>query len=251
MDRKIFTANNIWTGTMIGGPLAGGYYLYKNFKAFDDNDWSIAIFTLLVSIVFTIALVIIIPFLPENLPGILIPLLYTGIVHFIVVLTQEKNIKKHISENGKLHGWIKTIVISLICLAITILLFLLPNAFKYYKAKNILEQINSVPQFNTKVISNQYGIQDLYHSENIPKEEIDEFAEILYDVGIFQDKIKVFVYIVKEDDIYIFYINKIFLDQTITDKHMKMRELSGKRIKIRFFDRTLENVGVEVYKNND
>jgi hypothetical protein len=34
---KIFTKNQIWVGTTLGGPMVGGYLISRNFKQFDDN----------------------------------------------------------------------------------------------------------------------------------------------------------------------------------------------------------------------
>ena len=207
MEQKIYKDNRIWTGTMIGGPLAEGFFLYSNFRVFNKTDR--AIISLIGSIMMTIILSFCIPELPKSVPKIFIPFVCTGLTYCIVKYTQQKNIDKHIEENGEIYSWIKTIMVSLICLITTISIFLVPIGIKfapvgikYYQAKNIIDRLENVPQFNDEIKTKEYGIQEIYFDRNIPEEIIDEFSKTLYTVVIFNDKIKIFVFISKDEDIY-------------------------------------------------
>jgi MFS superfamily sulfate permease-like transporter len=251
MKDKIFTENQIWTGTMLGGPLAAGYYLYSNFKIFGEYDKTKI--SIIISLITTLVLLFILPQVPKNMPKMTVPLLYTGITYVIVKKYQKRNIEKHIENNGELNGWIRTIIISIISLVITIVIALAPIGIKYWQIKSRINQIENIPKLQSAVICRKYGIQEIHFDEkNISKDIIDEFSKALYDVEIFNDKIRVFVYIMKENDEYNFYFNSSLLNMNIFHQYNKMRELMrDKKIRFRFFEKDLNNVDTEMFNTND
>jgi hypothetical protein len=249
----IFTRNNIWTGTMLGGPLAGGYFLYRNFKIF--NQPLNAKLSLIFSILFTVLLLSLVNNIPENIPHILIPFIYTGIIYIITIKSQGKNIDEYIEQRKELSGWIKTIIISVICFLITLSLYfipMIPGYYKYYVAQNTIQNIGNIPKLDATTVSKEYGIQTIYYNGGLLDEkDIDKTADFLYDFGIFNDKIIVFVYINNENGIYTLYLNSTLLRLDVMDFYKKLvEEFPDKKIKVKFFDKQINNVGAEIYNEN-
>lgn len=80
---KVYRERGIVAATFLGGPLAGGYMLAMNFKAFNEPTkarWAIA-----GSVAFTLTLCCVLIFAPSlsRVPSRLITLAYTGIMWMI------------------------------------------------------------------------------------------------------------------------------------------------------------------------
>jgi hypothetical protein len=161
--QKIYKVNSIWHGTFLGGPLVAGYLIAENFKTLNEQDkvkttWFISI----------IATIIILGgfFLfpnPEKIPNELIPLIYTAIAYFIVRHYQGKKIAKYLENGGISYKWLRTFIIGLIGLIVTILPLI---GYVYLSSKS---------DFTTKT----YG--DLKHEiifdkSNILEYEVDNVA---------------------------------------------------------------------------
>jgi hypothetical protein len=252
MNKGVFTTKNIWTGTMLGGPIAGGYYLYKNFKIFGNTKK--AILSIIISIAFTILLLSLIKFIPANVPNLLIPVIYTVIFYIIAKIFQEDAIIEYLEKEQIKAGWGKTILVAIICVIITIGLYFIsfvPMFIKYSRVKNITNNISHVPELDNNTMNKEYGIQKIYYNKELEEADIDKTAQILIDTGIFNDKIVVFVYINNENSIFTIYFNKNLLVPGITDVYDKIRnEFPDKKIKIKFFDKTLNDSGAEIYNEN-
>ena len=121
-EKKIYTGNAVWFGSMLGGPLVAGYLIAENFKAFKEiskakKTW---IYTILATIViFSTA-----PLIPNdlNIPKLSIPFLYTAIAYLFVKHFQSKNISAFIVLGGTPFSWLRTIVVSAIGLVTTLIL---------------------------------------------------------------------------------------------------------------------------------
>jgi hypothetical protein len=250
MKNGIFTKNNIWAGTILGGPLAGGYYLYKNFKIFNEPEK--AKWALRYDVLFTILIFSLIKIIPENIPRILIPVIYTGIFYIATKIFQEKNINKYVEQGKELAGWLKTILISSLFLFMTLCFYFVPNAVKYFKAQNSLNVISNTHKLDISTASKEYGIQKIYYNADLVDEnDIDKTATILYSIGIFNDKISVFVYVNIEDDVYTIYFNDKLLFKGIMDVYKIIVEnFPDKIIKIKLFDNQLDSVVAEIYYTN-
>ncbi|HEY9833594.1 MAG TPA: hypothetical protein V6D26_23785, partial [Stenomitos sp.] len=81
---NIYKDRAIWVGAFLGGPLAAGYLIAENFKAFNEFDkakktWNYAIIATIV--VFGGVFLI-----PDNveMPNQVIPLIYTAIAYYLV-----------------------------------------------------------------------------------------------------------------------------------------------------------------------
>ena len=71
----VFSPIQVSVGTFLGGPLAGIYALHANFKALGKSDE--ARNTILLGALFTLGLLILLPFLPHRFPNYVIPIAYT------------------------------------------------------------------------------------------------------------------------------------------------------------------------------
>ena len=74
MKKKMYSPMQITMGTILGGPLAAMYFLKSNFDALLKFDESKR--TIIISILVSIALIAVIPFLPKKFPNTIIPILY-------------------------------------------------------------------------------------------------------------------------------------------------------------------------------
>lgn len=66
---RLYTKRQIFWGTLLGGPLAAVFFLKKNFDELRDEEGARK--TLLYGGLLTLALCVMIPFLPEHFPSIL------------------------------------------------------------------------------------------------------------------------------------------------------------------------------------
>ena len=121
---KIYKEIMIYVATFIGGPLAAGYLIAKNFQVFKDKEkvaltWS---FTIITTILFFLK-----AYLSRDITNLLnqlIPIGYTIIIAFFLVHRfQGRDISEHIKQDRQIYGWGRAICVGLISLAITSLIF--------------------------------------------------------------------------------------------------------------------------------
>jgi hypothetical protein len=189
---KIYKNKAIWVGTFLGGPLAAGYLIAENFKAFNDTDkakktWIYAIITTI--IIFGSVFMI-----PDNvkIPNQIIPIIYTAIAYYLVQHFQGQNISTHISSGGQLFSWWRTIAVAIIGLTITtipILGFVL-----------ISDSID-----NASISTKTYGIMKHeidYDKRNISETEVNKIAEGLIVTTFFDEEVTKYVFAKKVNDTY-------------------------------------------------
>lgn len=123
MDQQAYTKNQILWGTFLGGPLAAVYMLKKNFDVMNDIDQSQK--TTKFGLLFVLALIAIVPVLPQFIPGVAYAIGYT-------VAAQQFYVQKQISlkDNPRFSNW-KVLGVSLASLAIFIAVGL-PLVYLYY-----------------------------------------------------------------------------------------------------------------------
>ena len=165
--RKIYRNNAIWIGTFLGGPLAAGYLIAENFRAFNEPDkvkktW---IYTILATVViFGVAFLI-----PENIkfPNQIIPFFYTAIAYVLVEYFQKQNIETYVNNGGELFGWGRTIVVGIIGSAITVIIIL--------SAVFLFDSID-----NASLTAKNYGTMKheiVFDKSNITETEVDKLAD--------------------------------------------------------------------------
>jgi hypothetical protein len=128
-DYKLYNNRSIYIGTVLGGPLAAGYFAAENFKRLGKpsqarNSWAVAV----AATIMVFAAVIYIPGL-ENIPPYIILLIYTGIAQILLGKYQGDALKAHQAQNGKFYTpwrglWIGLIGAVILMAIVFILLYL-------------------------------------------------------------------------------------------------------------------------------
>jgi len=189
---KIYKYSALWIGAFFGGPLAAGYIIAENFKAFDrpDNAKKTWLFTIVTTIVILAVLFSISE--DTNIPNALIPLIYTGIAAMLLRHFQGKQIQSHIESGGQVYLLGRVVVIGLIGLALT-LITVFGTAFVLDSIENASER------------SNTYGIMQHeigYNKNNISEKEVDTLAEAFIATTFFDDEVTKYTYVEKIDNSY-------------------------------------------------
>lgn len=94
---KIYSPIQIALGSFWGGPIAVVYFLHKNYISLNNEE--LARKTIILGSLFLIALLGILPFLPENFPSIVIPLAYSLTGKQLALNTQLSKEKIQDDEN--------------------------------------------------------------------------------------------------------------------------------------------------------
>lgn len=120
--RRVYKMWAIWTGSIIGGPLAAGYMIAENFKAFDEDEARIKR-TWIYTILATIALLCGVAFISEEflnkIPGLTMPLIYTVVIRMIANHFQGRSIQSHLAGGGRKFSWGRVVVIGVIGAIVT------------------------------------------------------------------------------------------------------------------------------------
>lgn len=106
--KKLFSQRAISIATYIGGPVAAGYLVKKNYEALDQSEKGKK--ALIIGIISTILIFAGIFSIPEHIidkiPNALIPAIYTGIIYLIVEKVQGQRLKEHKESGGEFYsGW--------------------------------------------------------------------------------------------------------------------------------------------------
>ncbi|MBF7092488.1 hypothetical protein IUY40_13195 [Flavobacterium sp. ALJ2] len=200
--QKIYKDRAIWVGTFLGGPLAAGYLIAENFKAF--NETQKAKTTWIIAIIATIIIFGGIFLIPEDvtIPNQIIPLVYTGIAFYCVQHYQGQKINEHINSGGPFYGWWRTIGIGFIAISITLVVII--GVILYTETTGFNE------------VTKEYGVlkNEIVYEDNIPANEVDKIAESFEKTAFFENTIKKHLYLKKDNSIYEISIS---CNQYITD----------------------------------
>jgi len=189
---KIYKDRAIWVGTFLGGPLAAGYLIAENFKAF--NEFDKAKMTWIYAIIATIVVFGGVFLIPDNvkMPNQVIPLIYTAIAYYLVKHFQGQNISTHLDSGGQLFSWWRTIAVGLIGLAITII-----PIFGFALLSDETSNIGT----DTKT----YGIMKheiAFDKNNISESEVNKIADGFIKTTFFDEAVTKFVYAKKVNNNY-------------------------------------------------
>ncbi|WP_346838129.1 hypothetical protein [Microbulbifer sp. SAOS-129_SWC] len=105
---EIYSPNQITAGSFLGGPIAAIYFLRSNYLIIGKLEHAKKV--LVFGILFIIILIGIIPFVPENLPNLFIPFVYTLAAKQIAAATQpsreeiDKDTRYSFPSNWKVLG---------------------------------------------------------------------------------------------------------------------------------------------------
>ncbi|WP_166114244.1 hypothetical protein [Pseudoalteromonas sp. Z9A5] len=93
--RNVYSPGQIIAATFIGGPLAAAYFLKKSFESINKND--LAKKTFYGYLILSAIIIVILPFLPDETPNMLIPIAY--LIPMIVILKEHYLTKTQISDS--------------------------------------------------------------------------------------------------------------------------------------------------------
>lgn len=132
---KIYTLNSIRVATFIFGPLAAGYLVSQNYKAFNQKDKSAT--TWIIAVVALIAIIglAVITSNTERFPRFIFPLAYAWGTFLLVQKFQGEQMKEHFATGGKTFTIWRALLAGLICLIVTLaaiflILLMIPGALK-------------------------------------------------------------------------------------------------------------------------
>ncbi|QEM12623.1 hypothetical protein [Mucilaginibacter rubeus] len=130
---KIYTLNSIRIVTFLFGPLAAGYLVSQNYKAFDQREkvtatWIIAVVALIAVVglaIFTSGI--------ERFPKFVFPLAYAWGTFLLVQKFQGEQMKEHSAAGGTTFTIWRALLAGLICLVATlaiifVILLMVPGA---------------------------------------------------------------------------------------------------------------------------
>ena len=187
---RIYRDKELALASFLGGPLAIGYLIAENFKAFEQRDKArITWVATLLSMVVIFGSLFLIPAL-EKIPNFLIPLIYTSIAYALVNRFQGERIAAHIDAGGEVYSWKRTIGVGLIGLVITLVVLLGTGLV-----------VDSIA--NADITSKTYGRMQHeinFDSTNIPEREVDHIAYSLRLGGFFDDEVTKYVHVEKVDN---------------------------------------------------
>jgi hypothetical protein len=202
--QKIYKDRAIWVGTFLGGPLAAGYLIAENFKAFNDIDKAKK--TWIYAIIATIIIFGGVFMIPDNvkMPNQVIPLIYTAIAYYLVQHFQGQNITSHINSGGQLHSWWRTIGVGVVGLSITIIPII---------GIALLADSTANVGTDTKI----YGIMKHeigFDKNNISESEVNKIADGLTRTTFFDEAVTKYVYVKKVKANFEIYIS---CDKSVTN----------------------------------
>jgi len=186
---KIYKDRAVWLVAFLGGPLAAGYIISENFKAFNQPDKAKK--TWIYTIIATIIIFGGIFSIPDSvkIPNQIIPLIYSGIAYFLMQHFQGANITAHINSGGQLHVWWRTLLVGLIGLAITLI-----AVFSI-----VFFSDNSTVNYTTKT----FGVMKheiAFDKNNISETEVNKIADGLTKTTFFDEEVTKYVFAEKVDD---------------------------------------------------
>jgi hypothetical protein len=116
---RLHTQKNIVAATFLGGPLAGGYLISRNFRALGNDD--AGEHSLLIAIIAAVVIFGNLPFLlPEQFQLLSIPVVSAAIVFYIVRSYQGQQIKEHLEKGNQKASLWKAVAVGLIALVLSL-----------------------------------------------------------------------------------------------------------------------------------
>ena len=115
----LHTQKNIVAATFLGGPLAGGYLIFRNFRNLGNDD--AGEHSLLIAIIAAVVIFGNLPFLlPEQFQLLSIHVVSAAIVFYLVRSYQRQHIKKHLEKGDQKASLWKAVAVGLIALVLSL-----------------------------------------------------------------------------------------------------------------------------------
>ncbi len=190
---KLYEDRQVWVGSMLGGPMAAGYFVAQNFRRLGESQKAkISVIVGFLVTVFVFGIGFVVP-IPDKFPNMAFPLAYTVAAYVIVKTYQSERISKHIESGRQIESWWKTIGISIGILLLTVVP-IMGLGFLTLPAE----------------ISKTFGKTNneiTYQEGNISENEVDAIAEATKTTWFFGDESKGYLYVVKSGNEYQLSIN--------------------------------------------
>lgn len=239
---KIYRDKIAFGVSYLGGPIAAGYVIAENFKAFGDNKKYRL--TWIITVLFTLGLFGILSVIPEsaNIPNFIIPLTYSVVAQALMKNYQGKQITNHLDKGGLYYSGWRGLVIGLIGLALTISLIAPFAIYEYYSNE-------------TESYYQPYGPQKhemVYDDDNISLQEVKYLGEQLAQVQFLDSTYTMHLYIDKEDDIIklsIPFDSDAWNDQATISYYNELERLLKEKYKSSKIEVQLCNTYLEVKKS--
>lgn len=220
-NQEAYTKKAIGFATYFGGPLVGGYLLFKNFKLFneDDSARNTLIFSIIFFVVFFELFLLIPDPIREKIPRFVLPAIYTGIIYYIFKRFQDEKVSKFLQSGGhKASGW-KIFGISVVGLLITL--------------SYLMFRVMLIAPFNGKVMEFGSAGNKIYYDEEIAEKEVETLGQFLTDYGYFQSEVPQVVNFKLVDDkyeIHIFVDKNWWTDEDIVESLLSVQEQLSQKI---------------------
>ena len=188
---RIYTENEIGFAAFFFGPIAGAYFIARNFKVFEQPQRALR--TMISSVVFTALLFVALFTIPgaERLPHYILPLIFGLVANYLVQRYQGTAIGEHLDSGGAAFCWGRTVLVSL---GIGVLTVAVPVAvFVAYS----FATDNTASKTYGKM---QHDIS--FDKSNISEAEIDKIASELTAATFFDDEKKKSVDVKKSGNTY-------------------------------------------------
>lgn len=191
-QQKVYNSTAIGIGTLLGGPLAAGYFLSENFKTFNESGKARKTWIIAAAVMIAIfCYFFLVPELFIN-PVILL-LIIAAVVWFLTDRFQGNKIRDHINTGGNIYSGLRTIGIGLAGLAVTTIV-----------ALSLALLIDTLPK--SSVTRKNYGAalnEIAYDSKKISDAEIDEIGDAFINTNYFNDSAAKYVYAEKTKEGYV------------------------------------------------
>jgi hypothetical protein len=183
---KIYKDRAIWLGAFFGGPLAAGYIIAENFKAFNQPDKAKK--TWIYTIIATIIIFGIIFLIPDSvkIPNHIIPLIHTGIAYYLMQHFQSANITAHINAGGLFYRWWRVVFIGLVGLVVIFISFF---SILFLTGKLAVNETTKTYGFMKHEIT--------FDNSNISENEVNKIADGFIKTTFFDEAVTKYVYVEK------------------------------------------------------
>lgn len=190
---KVYKTKDIFGAAILGEPLAAGYAIAQNFKAFGDSrKYKITIYTTLVFSALLFVSVIFMEDTGPQLPKRFIPFVYAAIFYGVANFYQAHLIDEHINAGGEVFKIGRTALVIVISLAITVVTFLLLFTFltREDKIENYIFTFKNQPN------------EVEYYADRVSKEEVVRICNQLTQTDFLDSSYKQYFVVDKVKGVY-------------------------------------------------
>jgi len=112
--KKVYKIREVGIGAFIGGPLAAGYMLFKNYKTFGKDQLAKrTVWITLLSSVLILGAIILVTF-EDTFPSYLLPIIFLGISRLLTELYQKSDIEAFLLDGGEAYSIWRAIAVGII-----------------------------------------------------------------------------------------------------------------------------------------